>query len=141
MRPTSVLHQVRAASVMISSHTDISAESLQHLPHGYISFAVMIESFTLAVMVKSRLSVGSTPDTCIGDVLHLVRVLVNLRTHALVMILTLRTSCVSSHPSGSCSRCGDDPLLVGLLGHLLDHLEHLVADGYTWENVLESAVS
>ena len=31
----------------------------------------------------------STPDTCFGDVLHLVRLLANLRTRALVMILTV----------------------------------------------------
>ena len=61
--------------------------------------AVMIMSFTLAVMIKSCtlavmmdfacLTAGSTPDTCFGDVLHLVRPRGNLRTRAVVMILTM----------------------------------------------------
>ena len=59
----------------------------------------MVKSFTLAVMIKSCtlavmmdfacLTAGSTPDTCFGDVLHLVRPRGNLRTRAVVMILTM----------------------------------------------------
>ena len=62
----------------------------------------------------------------------------NLRTRALVMI------CVSSQPSGAGSRCDDGPLLVGLLGYLLNHMEQLVAVGQHLGNVpvrCESAVS
>ena len=63
------------------------------------SLSVMVKSFTLAVMIKSLtlavmpgficLTAGSTPDTCFGDVLHLVRLPGNLRTRALVMTFTL----------------------------------------------------
>ena len=95
-----VLHQVHAASVMISSHMDISLEALQHPSREYIScmlcitflvsaspacsvtaLAVMIKSFTLAVMIESFtltvmgfacMTSGPTPDGCFGDVLHLV---------------------------------------------------------------------
>ena len=51
---------------------------------------MVVKSFTLAVtMGFVCVTVGSTPDTCFGDVLHLVRLMGNLRTRALVMILTL----------------------------------------------------
>ena len=33
-------------------------------------------------------------------------------------------------------RCGHDPHLVGLLGHLLDRLKQSVADGHAWETFL-----
>ena len=114
MIPTSlkirtVLHQVHAASVMISTtwtHLCITL-LVQYIFCMLVSsgeqvlftLAVMIKSFTLAVMVKSFtlavmmgfvcLTPGSTPDTCFGDVLHLVRLPGNLRTRAVVMILTL----------------------------------------------------
>ena len=54
------------------------------------TLVVMIKSFTLAVMAGFVcLAVGSTPDTCFGDVLHLVRLTGESSHRALVMILTL----------------------------------------------------
>ena len=53
----------------------------------------MVKTFTLAVMMGfACLTARSTPDTCFGDVLHLVRLPGNLRTRAVVMILTLLDS-------------------------------------------------
>ena len=55
-----------------------------------VTLVVMIKSFTLAVMMGvACLTARSTSDTCFGDVLHRVRLLGNLRTRAVVMILTL----------------------------------------------------
>ena len=54
------------------------------------TLAVMVKYFTLAVMMGfACLTAGSTPDTCFVEVLHLVRLPGNLRTRAVVMILTL----------------------------------------------------
>ena len=98
------LHQVHAASVSISIHLDTSLGSLQHplvsTSPACSACSVIGEPvfhschdgqvFHSAVMVGFVcLTVGSTPDTCFGDALHLVRLPGNVRTLALVMILTL----------------------------------------------------
>ena len=104
-----VLHQVHAASMMISIHMDTSVESLQHLLVSAspacsaslvgksFTLSVMVKSFTFAVMIKSFTLavlglVRLTPDTCFGDVLHLVRQPGNPRTRALLDFLCFLSS-------------------------------------------------
>ena len=54
------------------------------------TLAVMVKSFTLAVMMGFVcLTAGQLQTRAFGDVLHLVRPQGNLRTRAVVMVLTL----------------------------------------------------
>ena len=74
------------------------------------TLAVMIKSFTLAVMMGFVcLTVGSTPDTCFGDVLHLVGLpgfpLIHLsHARAVVMVPSLSGFSTSSQSFGATRR-------------------------------------
>ena len=106
------VHQVHAASVMISIHMDTSLESLQHLlvstscacsaspsVHLLLGEQVFHSCRDGQVFPSCRddkvficLTVGSTPDTCFGDVLHVVRqpgILCTRALRAVVMVLSL----------------------------------------------------
>ena len=86
------MHLLRGLSLVIKSFTlavMVKSFTLAVMVK-YFTLAVMIKSFTLAVMTGfACLNAESTPGTCFGDVLHLVRLPGKLRTRAVVMILTL----------------------------------------------------
>ena len=94
------VHQVHAASVMVSINLDTSLGSLHHLSRECISCMLCIIGGQVFHSCRDdgiRFSAcRSTPDTCFGDVLHLVRL-----------------------PGKSLhSRCGDDPHRVSPLDRL-----------------------